>query len=575
LGLCLKAQGKNKKAYEAFYKAAWNNAWQHSSYCSIAQLDLANKKYSLALEHVQRSLDRNAGNGKAYVLKIAAERKSQFYTQALQTCDAALKRDPFNLAAYFEQNKIYKRLSNEEKAQEAMGKLILLARRYEQNYVEYALDYAAAGLYEESIELLNIAVKEVKLISPMVWYYLAWLHNELKNEIETRSCLEKAAKADNVYCFPNRLQDIKVLELAINANVKDAKAPYYLGNLWYDKRQYVEAILNWKLSSQRDNTFPTVFRNLGIAYYNKLKDVQGAVSMYEKAFDLSPSDARVLMELDQLYKRLNKEPKERLVFLEKHLSVVEQRDDLYLERAALHNYLGEHETAFELIMQRKFHPWEGGEGKVSGQYCYSLVEMAKKNLQLGNFQNALELLQQVQSYPHNLGEGKLFGAQENDVFYWMGCAFEELQNKSMAVEFFKQATDGSVTPTAAIVYNDQQPDKIFYQGLAWRKLGEHEKANGIFSRLVEYGKEYLNDDVKIDYFAVSLPDLLIFEDDFNKRNRVHCHYMTGLGLLGLNDIQQAKEEFRNALQEDAMHFGCKTHLQLATQMESTHVAVHG
>jgi tetratricopeptide (TPR) repeat protein len=226
-------------------------------------------------------------------------------------------------------------------------------------------------------------------------------------------------------------------------------------------------------------------------------------------------------------------------------------------------------------MQRKFHPWEGGEGKVSGQYCYSLVEMAKKNLQLGNFQNALELLQQVQSYPHNLGEGKLFGAQENDVFYWMGCAFEELQNKSMAVEFFKQATDGSVTPTAAIVYNDQQPDKIFYQGLAWRKLGEHEKANGIFSRLVEYGKEHLNDDVKIDYFAVSLPDLLIFEDDFNKRNRVHCHYMTGLGLLGLNDIQQAKEEFRNALQEDAMHFGCKTHLQLATQMESTHVAVHG
>jgi tetratricopeptide (TPR) repeat protein len=418
-------------------------------------------------------------------------------------------------------------------------------------------------------------VKEVKLISPMVWYYLAWLHNELKNEIETRSCLEKAAKADSVYCFPNRLQDIKVLELAINANVKDAKAPYYLGNLWYDKRQYVEAILNWKLSSQRDNTFPTVFRNLGIAYYNKLKDVQGAVSMYEKAFDLSPSDARVLMELDQLYKRLNKEPKERLVFLEKHLSVVEQRDDLYLERAALHNYLGEHETAFELIMQRKFHPWEGGEGKVSGQYCYSLVEMAKKNLQLGNFQNALELLQQVQSYPHNLGEGKLFGAQENDVFYWMGCAFEELQNKSMAVEFFKQATDGSVTPTAAIVYNDQQPDKIFYQGLAWRKLGEHEKANGIFSRLVEYGKEHLNDDVKIDYFAVSLPDLLIFEDDFNKRNRVHCHYMTGLGLLGLNDIQQAKEEFRNALQEDAMHFGCKTHLQLATQMESTHVAVHG
>lgn len=575
LGLCLKAQDKNKKAYEAFYKAAWNSAWQHSSYFSIAQLDLANKNYLKALQHIDYSLDRNAGNAKAYVLKIAAQRKCKLYTEALQTCDAALTRDQFNLAVYFEKGRIYKELNNVARAEEVITSLTLLARGSEQNYVEYALDYAAAGLYEEATELLNIAVKEVKSLSPMVWYYLGWLHYEMRNEIENKSCFEKAAKADSAYCFPNRLQDIRVLELAINANKKDAKAPYYLGNLWYDKRQYAEAISNWKLSSQRDNSFPTVFRNLGIAYYNKLKDVQGAVSMYEKAFDLDTSDARVLMELDQLYKRLNKEPKERLAFLEKNLSVVEQRDDLYLERAALYNYLGEYETGFEMIMQRKFHPWEGGEGKVSGQYSYSLVEMAKKHLQLGNFQKANELLQQVQTYPHNLGEGKLFGAQENDVFYWIGCAFEELENKLKAVDFFKQATDGYVALTAAIVYNDQQPDKIFYQGLAWKKLGENEKANGIFSRLVEYGKEHLNDDVKIDYFAVSLPDLLIFEDDFNKRNRVHCHYMTGLGLLGLNDIQQAKEEFKKALEEDAMHFGCKTHLQLATQMESTHVPVHG
>ncbi|HUP13628.1 MAG TPA: hypothetical protein VM187_15510, partial [Niastella sp.] len=62
-------------------------------------------------------------------------------------------------------------------------------------------------------------------------------------------------------------------------------------------------------------------------------------------------------------------------------------------------------------------------------------------------------------------------------------------------------------------YNDQQPDKIFYQGLAWHALGEKEKAKLIFLTLVDYGKAHLHDEVKIDYFAVSLPDLLIFEDD--------------------------------------------------------------
>lgn len=51
---------------------------------------------------------------------------------------------------------------------------------------------------------------------------------------------------------------------------------------------------------------------------------------------------------------------------------------------------------------------------------------------------------------------------------------------------------------------DPQPDGILYQGLAWEKLDKPEKALVIFSRLVNYGKEHLNDEVKIDFFAVSL-----------------------------------------------------------------------
>ncbi|HEU4609201.1 MAG TPA: tetratricopeptide repeat protein, partial [Chitinophagaceae bacterium] len=384
----------------------------------------------------------------------------------------------------------------------------------------------------------------------------------------------KAATANSDYCFPNRLQDIGILELAINANQQDGKAPYYLGNLWYDKRQYDEAISNWELSSQRDQSFPTVFRNLGIACYNKLKDANRALRMYEQAFDLNSSDGRVLMELDQLYRRLNKAPKERLAFLENHLDVVERRDDLYLERAALYNFIGEFEKAYDLIMQRKFHPWEGGEGKVSAQYCYSLVEMAKENLAKGNLTEAIAFLEQAQVYPEALGEGKLYGTLENDIFYWTGCALEELGDIKKAKDYFKKALEGSVTPSAALVYNDQQPDKIFYKGLAWIKLGEKEKAERIFCSLDEYGTKHLNDEVTIDYFAVSLPDLLIFEADFNKRNRVHCHYMSGLGRLGKGMFDEAIACFKQALAGDAMHFGSNTHLRMAKKMQEATVAEH-
>src|SRR5690606_35584594 len=106
------------------------------------------------------------------------------------------------------------------------------------------------------------------------------------------------------------------------------------------------------------------------------------------------TDARILMELDKLYKRVNRDPAERLKLLEENLETVLQRDDLYLERAALYNFKGEFSKAYDLLMSRKFHPWEGGEGKVSGQYIYALVEMAKEDIVKGDFLQAIEKLEQ-------------------------------------------------------------------------------------------------------------------------------------------------------------------------------------
>ena len=49
------------------------------------------------------------------------------------------------------------------------------------------------------------------------------------------------------------------------------------------------------------------------------------------------------------------------------------------------------------------------------------------------------------------------------------------------------------------------------------------------------------DKVKIDYFAVSLPDLLFWDDDLNVRNLIHCNLVMGLGHLGLGNKEQARK----------------------------------
>ena len=108
-------------------------------------------------------------------------------------------------------------------------------------------------------------------------------------------------------------------------------------------------------------------------------------------------------------------------------------------------------------------------------------------------------------------------------------------------------------------YNDQPPDMIFYQGKALEKLGREADATAIFNRLLEYGQSHLEDHIVIDYFAVSLPDFLVFEEDLDKRNRVHCHYMMALGFLGLGRIQDALEHMNTILALNVYHIGAIIH----------------
>ncbi|HVU57690.1 MAG TPA: DUF5107 domain-containing protein [Puia sp.] len=562
LGFCLYRQGRMDEAYDPLSKACWNSAWQDVAYFTLARIDAARGDWEKALDHVERCLDRNARNAKGRALKAMVLRKMGRHQQALEHCSAVLASDEFNLSIYFEQHGL---LPGDEGGvvSEPLQRLRLLARGEVQNYIEYALDYAAAGLYEEAIGFMQVYIADhEKTAYPMAWYYLAWWHHCRGDQAAAGACLAKGASADTGVCFPDRLEDIEVLRFAMRSSQKDAKAPYYLGNLWYAKKQYEDAIEAWEMSAARDAGFPTVLRNLGIAYYNKRGDERKAFQWYMKAFSLDTTDARVLMELDQLSRRLLKPVATRLEFLEQYLSTVMDRDDLYLERAALYNFQGEYELAYELIMERKFHPWEGGEGKVSGQYIYSLVEMAKRQVRNGDHQKALQLLEHAQEYPHNLGEGKLYGARENDIWYWMGMAREAQAREEEAEACFKKATEGSSEPTAAMFYNDQPPDKIFYQGLAWRKLGDDSQANQIFEGLLAYGQQHLEDEVRIDYFAVSLPDLLIFEDDGTARHQAHCYYMMGLGHLGLGNKEEAAACLEKVLARDNMHFGARTHLKM-------------
>lgn len=285
----------------------------------------------------------------------------------------------------------------------------------------------------------------------------------------------------------------------------------------------------------------------------------------EKAYALNPQDPRIFLELDQLYKKLDMPVAERLKRYEASKDVFMNRDDLMIEYVTLLNLLGRYEEAYKFIMGHRFHPWEGGEGKITTQYTVALIEIARAAMKEEKWKEAEEYLEKALSYPENLGEGKLEGCKDNHIYYYLGVIAEKLGDAKKAEEYFTKASNGTDEPAGMMFYNDQPADMIYYQGLAKEKLGKKIEAKARFNKLLDYGEQHMFDEMSVGYFAVSLPEFQIYDDDLNKRNLAHCNYLIGLARLGMGQIEEAKKAFEKTLKYELTHQNAIRYLKLAEE----------
>ncbi len=581
LALCLKYQFRPYEAHELFWKATWNKAWADAAYFEAACISTGMRDFDNALDEVNRCLIHNSHNHKARALKASILRKLGKSDEALAWIHESYTIDPFNYGCMVEEHLL-------TSSDEPLQRLITLMHGEVCNYHELALDYAQARLFDEAVQVLTIpsVAEQLAQASLLTSYYLGYFMQGQGRIDEANAHFARAEHTDPCCCFPNRLEDVQVLTIAKRCPPQGARAPYLLGCLYYDKRQYHLAKENWELSAQRDAEFPTVWRNLALYYYNKEHNRDLALEYMERAFRLDPTDSRILMELDQLYKVTGRPHAERLAHLEQYPALIAERDDLLLEQITLLNHLGRYDEAMALLDSHIFHPWEGGEGKVPAQYQYARVEKAKSLLtdflknttesktvkephasldayhsdlavacDNSELHQAISLLTACLTYPHHLGEGKLQGAQDNDFYYLLGCAYHLRGAEAKARECWRLGTQGPTEPVAAMYYNDAKPDKIFYAALCYRRLGMEDKARSLFYKLINYGEKHLFDEVKMDYFAVSLPDLQIWDGDLNEKNRIHCFFMLALGYIGLSDTKRAQHYMGEVEKLDVNHQG--------------------
>ena len=87
----------------------------------------------------------------------------------------------------------------------------------------------------------------------------------------------------------------------------------------------------------------------------------------------------------------------------------------------------------------------------------------------------------------------------------------------------------------------------YFRGLSLRELGREDDARAIFADLQVFAETKLKETAKIDYFATSLPNLLVFDEDLQARRDSENHLLLALAHHGLGESTAARSALAKTL----------------------------
>ena len=235
---------------------------------------------------------------------------------------------------------------------------------------ETAAEYLNAGLWQDGTATLlqmTASAPDQAKIHPMVFYYLAYFAEKLGQAPKAAAFRKQAMALAPDYVFPFQQEAIGVLEQAVKADAKDARARYYLGNLLYDW-QPEAAMKLWEASAAIDPSLAMVHRNLATAYSHMkpAPDVNRAIAELEKAVACGHKYPLHFAELDELYEQAAVPLEKRLPLFERNAQVVAMRDDAQNRAIALMVAMGKYDDAIKAMSGQEIRPCRRRESQCVG-----------------------------------------------------------------------------------------------------------------------------------------------------------------------------------------------------------------
>lgn len=509
LGLARQFQGHDEEARAAMAKAAWDDAWAAPAQLELAALHLRRSNPAAARTAAEAALKRNPRSNRAHLLAAIALRRLGFAREATERLQRLRQDDPLDFWAEAER----------ARSHGTGDEFFARCRNDAQTILDLVFDYADCGEWDAAEWLLEQhharAVTPVAVPNPMqrnimTGYVAAWVQSRRGQPEAAAERLQRLREEPADYFFPSRLAEQAVLHWVLEQQPDD-RAACALGHFCYDRKRHADAIHWWEQAVAWNPANALALRNLGLARWNIQGDGPAARGAYARALELAPQEARLVAEFAQLRAKLGEPAHERLAFLEEHPEGVLQRDDATVEWVTLLNDTHQPQRALDVLLRRRFHPWEGGEGKVLRQYTRARLLLGEAAMKEDAPDRALEQFDRALDTPANLGEAYHLLQAKADVNYWRGRALRALGREEEAREAFHAAAEeaGDFQQMAVTEHSELS----YYRALALSALGRAREARQLLEDIRDFARRKQAAPAKIDYFATSLPNLLVLEDD--------------------------------------------------------------
>ena len=447
------ALGRTADARDSFGWAGRSMAYRAAAYVRLAQIMAVQGEWDEAARYAELALDFDRRGIPALRLLAIGARLASDPVAAEQARSALLEIDPLH---HFVRAEEY--LLALQANEPPSGSQLLNALRSEypdQSLLELAVGYAALGLDEDALAVLELAGADTKYGGPVTRAWRAFL---------TADPTLLAAPADPAFAFPYRPETLPVLRWAAD-NHDHWLWSYLLGlNLWALDRDEEAAQTMQSLADSPDYGPAYVARGRllqTVAGHDPQADFARAVELDPSSRLLRIVQIRHAIESKDWEAALTASSQARQAFpYDFNLTLLHARALLATDRPR---------EAAEIMDQVQVLPSENA--RESHQlYALAHVASAVSDLEASNHQAARRHLEAALLWPESLGQGRPYDPDERVVRYMLGVAGEAAGEARSARQAFEAVASATATATGA---PNREPDRAdLLTALALRTTGQ-------------------------------------------------------------------------------------------------------